>query len=121
MLMNHSDAQVDRVSWCSESDDTSAYPNRTGVWRLHPVRDSHQRRLARPVLAEERVHRAGSYRQRCVVKRTNVAEALANVLECKRRRRVGHNPVGAAMNVDGMSNVVVRCSATARTPSVSVA
>ena len=34
---------------------------------------------------------------------------------------VSHKPVGAAMNVDGMSNVAVRCSASAVTPSVSVA
>ena len=59
------------------------------------------------------MHRAATHSQRGIVQRLDGAEALANVLECKRWRGVTHNPVGAAMNVEGMPKVVVRWPASA--------
>ena len=82
--------------------------------------DRGEMRVDGAVLAEERVHGAAPQLESCVTQGLDRAEGLRDAAQ-RQRRRLVHNPVGASMKVDGMPKRAVRCSPSARTPSVSVA
>jgi hypothetical protein len=126
VLVHHAEAGGDRVGRRGEASIAPVDADDAGVRADHAERDSHQRGLPRPVLAEQRVHRTGAHGERRAVEGDGLAEALrdAGELEGERRsRRRGrtHSPVGAAMKVHGTPKVSETCAARARTPSVSVA
>jgi len=119
--MHHSDSGSDRVGARPPVSRRSTGLDRAGVGAQHPEREAHQRRLARSVLAEQRVKRACPHVELRAVERDRVAELLRDAAKGERERGVGHSPVGAATKVHGTPNVADTRSASARTPRVSVA
>jgi len=81
VLVNHPDARVHRVSGRVDVSDLAVYRYRPGVLFVQSVEDAHQRRLSRPVLAEESVDRAPLEREVDAVVRYDVAESLGDALE----------------------------------------
>ena len=63
VLMNHADARVDRVARRAEADRRAVQADLAFVGAIEPAHDVRQRRLARAVLAEQRVHLAGRPRR----------------------------------------------------------
>ena len=59
VLVHHADADSDRVGRRLEVGLVPSDQDRSLVGPVHPVEDLHQRRLAGPVLTDDRVDRAG--------------------------------------------------------------
>ena len=121
MLMHHSDPALDRISGRSEANGLSMHAYHTTVRGRHSIGNSHQGRLPRSVLAQHRVDCSTANAKARIAQGSNCVKPLVDMFQRECRRILGHKPVGAAMKVDGIRNVDVRCSASALTPSVSVA
>jgi hypothetical protein len=120
VLMHHAEARPNRCCRIGNPRHAAFDLDRTAI-RLHqPVGNAHECGLPGAVFSEQGVHRAGTHRQRRRHECVGRAESLRDVLE-RKRDRGRHNPVGAATNELGMPNRSVTRSASARTPSVSVA
>src|SRR5262245_49009304 len=83
MLVNHSDAQRDRVMRISDISLAAIDKYLAAVGVVKAVRYPHDGRFARTVLADDRVDRAFVDRDRDVVIGNNAPESLCNVLQFK--------------------------------------
>jgi hypothetical protein len=101
LLVNHRDAGVPSVRRAAEGDLDAVHEQPSAVGSVHPGEDLHERRLARPILSDERVRLTGIEVDRDVLERLDRPERLRRVLEREdglrpgqaHRRRGG--PVGA--------------------------
>src|SRR6185437_7730692 len=75
---HHADAGLDRVARGAERDRLAVEEDLPGVGAVEPVQDVHQRRLARAVLPEQRMHLAAPHIERDVVVRDDSRELLAD-------------------------------------------
>src|SRR5205814_2785684 len=81
--------RVDRVARRRERDRLPVQPDLAGVRAVEPVQDVHQRRLARAVLPEQRVHFAAPHVERDVVVGDDAWKLLADPLHLE-DEVVGH-------------------------------
>ena len=81
LLIDDRDALGARVAGRGEMDDLAADPNLARVRTMNPGHDLDQRRLARAVLAEQRVNFAGAHIERHVAQHGNADEGLRNATE----------------------------------------
>jgi hypothetical protein len=78
VLVHHADAGLDRVLGGRDPHRLAVHPDLAGVGLVEPVEDVHQRRLARPVLAQQGVHLAGCELEVDRVVGHQAAEALGD-------------------------------------------
>jgi hypothetical protein len=74
MLMNHPNAMGDRIVGAFDLDGLSVDHDASTVRTIEPIQDVHQRRLAGPVLAEQRMDLAGAYIEAHIVVGDDVPE-----------------------------------------------
>src|ERR1035437_2433239 len=115
VLVHHADPGADRVGARPPMARNPIHFDRAGIGAKHPECDAHQGRLARPVLAEQRVQRSRPHVEPRTVERDRAAEFLSDIAKRECEGRGGHNPVGAATKAHGTPNVTDKCSASART------
>ena len=89
VLVHHPDARLDRVARRVKLDRPAAYLDLPLVGPVEAREDVHQRRLAGPVLPEERVHLAARDLERDVVVRDDAGEALRDAAHGNGRLSVG--------------------------------
>src|SRR5690348_6937847 len=124
MLVNHADADVDRLGRRPEADLPAIEQNSPRVRLQQTKRDAHERRFPRSILTEYRVDGSRSNGQFGSIERSRRPEALYDSLQLQRGRARGlraHSPDGASMKRDSMPNSPAIRSPRARTPRVSVA
>lgn len=109
MLMDHRDAMSERFARTSQSALATVDAQRAAIRLHHAVRDAHERRLPRPVFAQQSVYSSGAEYEVRAIERDNVAELLANTAELEWRFGACYSPVGAERNCHG-----IRYSAAAR-------
>ena len=85
VLVHHPDAVVDRLARRRHLDRPPVDPDLALVRVVEPVDDVHQRRLARPVLPEERVHLAAPQVEVDVVVGEDAREPLCDADELEDR------------------------------------
>ena len=85
VLEHHRDAERARVVRAADRGRRAVPEEVAGVRRGRAVDDLHERRLARAVLAEDRVDLSGRDRERDVVVRNDVPVALRDVPELEAR------------------------------------
>ena len=78
VLVHHPDARLDRVPRGAEDDGLAVQQDLACIGLVEPVQDVHQRRLARAVLAEQRVHLAATDVEADVVVGEDPGELLAD-------------------------------------------
>ena len=81
MLMDHADAERDRVGRRLNRVRLPADENLAAVRAIEPVGDAHRGRLPGAVLADNRVHRAGIDLETDAVVGLHAAESLRNVAQ----------------------------------------
>ena len=91
VLEHHRDAERARLVRALDLDRPALPAELPGVGVDRAVDDLHQRRLARPVLAEQRMERAGLDLDRHIVERDQRPEDLGHVMGFERRRDLGHH------------------------------
>ena len=80
VLVHHPDAELDRLSRRVDADRLPAQADLPLVRVVQAVQDVHERRLARSVLAEQRMHLARCELEVDMVVRDDPREALGNAL-----------------------------------------
>ena len=90
VLVDHPDPEVDRIAGRAHLDRLAVDEDLALVRPVEAVEDVHQRRLPRPVLAEESVHLAAPQVEVDAVVRDHAREALRDALQLENRRFVGH-------------------------------
>ena len=102
VLVDHADAGVDGVLRGLERSELAVDLHHALVGRLHPVEDLHQRGLARPVLADERMDLAARDLQVDPVVGNDAREPLDDALQLDGDRLVRfHRPPSCPQNGDG--------------------
>ncbi len=90
VLGHHPDPRVDRVARGSDATRLPIDQDLTGIGLREPVGDAHDRGLAGPVLAEQRVDLAATDVEVDAVVGDEVPEPLADAAQLQGRRAVGH-------------------------------
>jgi len=89
LLRDHRDAVAGRVRRARERDLAAVEAQRAGVRRDGAADHLHERRLARTVLAEQAVDRAGAHAQARAVERAHAAVGLRDAVGLKHGRATG--------------------------------
>ena len=89
MLVNHADALPGRIARPGEAHRVVVHQQLPGFGRIEPGRDVHERRLARAVLPQQRMHLAPARGEVGVGQRGEAVEGLADAGEFQ---CVGHGP-----------------------------
>ena len=106
VLMDHADAERDRVARSHDPHLASADADRSAVRPVEAIQHVHERRLPGTVLADERVDLALPNGQVDALQRLQVAEAFGDPPHLEKRRLLGAN--GGR-----------RCAARARRPGLN--
>ena len=89
VLVDHPDPEVDRLPRRLDRHGLAVEQELALVRPVEPVEDAHQRRLARPVLAQQRVDLAFSQVEVDAVVRDDRAESLGDPAQLERERGIG--------------------------------